>query len=337
MQRVFSGVQPTGNLHLGNYLGAIRNWISIQYNFPCLFCIVDMHAITVLNKEPTKLRQNIRNVAAGLLAAGVDADQNIVFTQSSVPAHSQLAWIFNCTVQLGTLNRMTQFKEKVGRSNKNSEGVLTGLYTYPILMAADILLYKATHVPVGEDQKQHLELTRDIAQRFNKNYSVNFFVQPEAIIAGPVPRVMNLRNGRRKMSKSDPSDYTRLNITDDADTIALKVRRAKTDCSLLPDSLTELEKRPEAANLLGIYAALTGLSKEEVLINKTWPSFSSFKEELTELIISTLTPIRIAMQQLLKEPHYIDSVLRKGSERAFAVASPVLSEIYSIIGFPQQI
>src|SRR5271170_547033 len=261
MNRIFSGVQPTGNLHLGNYLGAIRNWVRLQHDYDCIFCVVDLHAITVW-QEPEELRANTREVAAGMIAAGVDPQRCILFNQSQVAAHAELAWIFNCVARLGWLNRMTQFKEKAGKNRENSS---VGLYVYPNLMAADILVYKATHVPVGEDQKQHLELARDIAQKFNNDFGRAVFPLPEPVIQGAGMRVMSLRDGASKMSKSDASDYSRINMTDDADTIALKIRRAKTDPEPLPGSISDLERRPEADNLIGIHAALAGLSREEAL------------------------------------------------------------------------
>ncbi|KAF0138363.1 MAG: tryptophanyl-tRNA synthetase [Rhodospirillaceae bacterium] len=327
--RVFSGVQPTGNLHLGNYLGAIRNWVRLQDSYPCLFCIVDMHAITMA-QNPATLRQNTRDVAAALLAAGIDAERHILFHQSAVPGHAQLAWVFNCIARLGWLNRMTQFKEKAG---KNRENASVGLYTYPNLMAADILLYKATHVPVGEDQKQHLELARAIAQKFNNNYGVDLFPQPEPLIMGPTPRVMSLSDGTKKMSKSDPSDYTRLNMADDAETIALKVRKAKTDPAPLPDTLEALDARPEAANLLGLYAALADLPREKTLACHAGRQFSDFKQDLADLTVSVLTPINATLQRLRSDPGYIDSVLQRGSARANAIARSVLAEVYDIVGF----
>ncbi|KAF0114430.1 MAG: tryptophanyl-tRNA synthetase [Rhodospirillaceae bacterium] len=329
MARVFSGIQPTGTLHLGNYLGAIRNWGRLQNDYPCLFCIVDMHAITV-PQDPSVLRQNTREVAAGLMAAGVDVRNHVLFNQSAVPGHAQLAWIFNCVARLGWLSRMTQFKEKAG---KNRENASVGLYAYPNLMAADILLYKATHVPVGEDQKQHLELARDIAQKFNNDYGVAFFPLPEPVIMTIAPRVMSLRDGTKKMSKSDPSDYARLNLTDDADTMALKIRKAKTDPAPLPDSSEDLKARPEADNLLGIYAALADLSREEALARHAGRQFSAFKEDLTELLVSVLAPINAALRRFLADPGYIDSVLRTGAEQASALARPILTEVSDIVGF----
>ncbi|MBI5162415.1 MAG: tryptophan--tRNA ligase [Magnetospirillum sp.] len=329
MKRIFSGVQPTGNLHLGNYLGAIRNWVRLQSEFECLFCVVDMHAITVW-QDPPELKRNIREVTAGMLAAGVDADKHVVFVQSAVPAHAQLAWIFNCVARIGWLNRMTQFKEKAG---KNRENASVGLYAYPNLMSADILAYKATHVPVGEDQKQHLELARDTAAKFNNDYKVEFFPQPEPLIFGTAARVMSLRDGTRKMSKSDESDYSRINMTDDADTIALKVRKAKTDPEPLPDTLDALAARPEAANLVGIYAALSDQESAAVLATFAGRQFSEFKKDLTDMAVSVLGPINAEMKRLTADPAHIDAVLKRGAERADAIARPILAEVYDIVGF----
>ncbi len=329
MNRIFSGVQPTGNLHLGNYLGAIRNWVRLQGDYECIFCMVDMHAITVW-QDPAELRRNTREVAAGMIAAGVDPKKNILFNQSQVPAHAELAWVFNCIARLGWLNRMTQFKEKAGKHRENAS---VGLYAYPNLMAADILAYKATHVPVGEDQKQHLELTRDIAQKFNVDYEVEFFPLPEPLIFGAATRVMSLRDGTRKMSKSEESDYSRINMTDDADTIALKIRKAKTDPEPLPETVEGLESRPEAANLVGIYAALQDIGREEAIARIGGKAFSAFKQDLTELMVATLGPINAEMKRLMDDPAQIDAVLKDGGERARALAAPVLAEVYDIVGF----
>ncbi len=339
MNRIFSGVQPTGNLHLGNYLGAIRNWVKLQDGFECLFCIVDMHAITVW-QDPAELKAHTREVTAAFLAAGIDARRHIVFNQSQNPAHAELAWIFNCVARLGWLNRMTQFKEKAGKDRENAS---VGLYAYPNLMAADILVYKATHVPVGEDQKQHLELARDIAQKFNNDYEVDFFPLPEPQIFGSATRVMSLRDGRKKMSKSDASDYSRLNMTDDADQVALKIRKAKTDPEPLPGPAVltaggaidpEAEaKRPEAFNLLGIYAALSDRSLADVLAEFEGREFSAFKKELTDLAVATLGRIGAEMKRLLADPAEIDLVLRDGGERARALAAPIMAEVKDIVGF----
>ncbi|CAA7614076.1 Tryptophan--tRNA ligase [Candidatus Terasakiella magnetica] len=329
MKRIFSGVQPTGNLHLGNYLGAIRNWVRLQNEFECIFCIVDMHAIT-LWQDPKELVHNTREVTAGMIAAGVDASKHIVFNQSMVPAHAQLAWIFNCVARMGWLNRMTQFKDKAGKHKENAS---VGLFAYPNLMSADILAYKATHVPVGEDQKQHLELARDTAQKFNSDYGVEFFPLPEPLIFGAATRVMSLRDGTKKMSKSDESDYSRIAMQDDADAIALKIRKAKTDLEPLPDSAAGLETRPEASNLLGIYAALSDKEKAEVIAQFAGRQFSEFKKELTDLAVSVLGPINGEMKRLMTDPGHIDAILKSGAERANAIAEPILREVYDIVGF----
>jgi len=329
MGRIFSGVQPTGNLHLGNYLGAIRNWVRLQGAYECLFCIVDLHAITV-PQDPAELRANTREVTAGLVAAGIDPVRDIVFNQSQVPAHAELAWIFNCVARLGWLNRMTQFKEKAG---KHRENATVGLFAYPNLMAADILLYKATHVPVGDDQKQHLELARDIANAFNSMFGVDFFPAPEPMILDAAARVMSLRDGTKKMSKSDPSDYSRLNMTDSADQIALKIRKARTDPDPLPATPDGLASRPEAANLVGIYAALADRSVAEVCAEFAGAPFSDFKARLTDLAVATLGPIGAEMKRLAADPGAIDSVLRDGAHRARALAAPVLAEAKRIVGF----
>ncbi|MEX1204418.1 MAG: tryptophan--tRNA ligase, partial [Dongiaceae bacterium] len=334
-----SGVQPTGNLHLGNYLGAIRNWVKLQADYDCLYCIVDMHAITVW-QDPAQLRQQTREVAAAFLAAGVDAGASIVFNQSQVRAHAQLAWIVNCVARLGWLNRMTQFKEKAGKDRENAS---VGLYAYPSLMAADILAYKATHVPVGEDQKQHIELARDIAQKFNNDFGVAFFPLPEPLIFGAATRVMSLRDGRQKMSKSDPSDYSRINMTDDADAVALKIRKARTDPDPLPgpealrpggglDPAVE-KARPEACNLLGIYAALADKTLAEVVAEFAGREFSFFKQVLTDLAVATVGRMGGEMKRLLADPGQIDAVLRDGAARARALAEPVLREVEDIVGF----
>ncbi|WP_142849162.1 tryptophan--tRNA ligase [Telmatospirillum sp. J64-1] len=329
MNRIFSGVQPSGNLHLGNYLGAIRNWVRLQGDYQCIFCMVDMHAITVW-QDPAELRQKTREVAAGMLAAGVDPVKNILFNQSQVSAHAELAWVFNCVARIGWLNRMTQFKEKAG---KNRENASVGLYAYPNLMAADILAYKATHVPVGEDQKQHLELARDIAQKFNNDYGVDFFPQPEPMIFGAATRVMSLRDGTKKMSKSDESEYSRINMTDDADAIALKFRKAKTDPEPLPESVEGLEGRPEAANLVGIYAALSDKGKADVLAEFGGRTFSEFKQALTDLAVSVMGPINQEMKRLLADPAHVDAILREGGRRADEIAAPIMQEIKEIVGF----
>jgi tryptophanyl-tRNA synthetase len=327
--RILSGIQPTGNLHLGNYLGAIRNWVALQRDFECLFCIVDMHAITVW-QDPKELSRTTREVAAGMIAAGVDPMANALFVQSHVPAHAQLAWVFNCVARLGWLNRMTQFKDKAG---KNRENASAGLYVYPNLMAADILVYKATHVPVGEDQKQHLELARDIAQKFNTDYGVDVFPLPEPVIRGPATRVMSLRDGAKKMSKSDESDYSRINMTDDRDAIALKFQKAKTDPLPLPTSEAELENRPEAANLVSIYAALTDRSPADVLAEVGGQQFSAFKARLTEVAVSVLGPINAEMKRLMNDPAELDRILARGAAKANAIADAVIKEVYAVVGF----
>ena len=329
MKRIFSGVQPTGNLHLGNYLGAIRNWVHLQDDYDCLFCIVDLHAITVW-QEPVELTANTREVTAGLVAAGVDPTRNIIFNQSQVSGHAELAWILNCVARLGWLNRMTQFKEKAGKHKENAS---VGLYAYPNLMAADILLYKGTHVPVGEDQKQHLELARDIAQKFNNDFKCDFFPVPEPLIFGAATRVMSLRDGAKKMSKSDPSDQSRINMTDSADDIAKKIRRAKTDPDTLPDSTEGFEGRPEAANLMGIYAALSETSLDDVCGQFGGQQFSAFKQQLADLAVSKLSPIQDEMRRLMDDPDHVDGILRDGAKKARALSAPILKEVQDIIGF----
>ncbi len=336
-ERVFSGVQPTGNLHLGNYLGAITKFVALQDKYDCIYCVVDLHAITVW-QNPPELTRNIREVTAAFLACGIDPKKQIIFNQSQVAEHAELAWIFNCVARLGWLNRMTQFKEKAG---KDRENVSVGLYAYPNLMAADILIYRATHVPVGEDQKQHLELARDIAQKFNVDFAQSihahgygeaFFPQPEPLIQGPATRVMSLRDGSKKMSKSEPSDYSRINLTDDADTIAQKVRKAKTDPEPLPSEEKGLEPRPEADNLVGIYAALKGVSKADVLREFGGSQFSTFKTALVDLSVAQLGPIGSEMKKLVQDPVYIDSVLADGSQRAQTIAAETMKAVKDIVG-----
>jgi tryptophanyl-tRNA synthetase len=328
MNRIFSGIQPTGNLHLGNYLGAIRNWVALQHDYECIFCIVDLHALT-LPQDPDELRQATREVTAAYIAAGIDPERCIIFNQSTVSAHAELAWLLGCLTPLGWLNRMTQFKEKAGKQ-RDLAGL--GLYAYPVLMAADILAYKATHVPVGEDQKQHLELARDIAGAFNRRYERDFFPLPEPQIFGEATRVMSLRDGTKKMSKSDTSDYSRISMTDDADAVALKIRRAKTDPEPLPYTIADLEKRPEADNLISIYAALANLSREAALGKFAGQNFSTFKEALSEVAVSVLGRIGGEMRRLLAEPGHIDRILRHGSERAAEIAQPILREVQDITG-----
>ncbi len=339
MKRIFSGVQPSGNLHLGNYLGAIRNFVALQDSFDCIYCVVDLHAITVW-QDPAELKRNTREVAAGYLAAGIDPSKCIIFAQSQVPAHTELAWIFNCVTRLGWLNRMTQFKEKAG---KNRENASSGLYVYPNLMAADILLYKSTHVPVGEDQKQHLELTRDIAQKFNNDFGVELFPVVEPLILGTAARVMSLRDGDRKMSKSEPSEMGLINMTDEADAIAQKIRKAKTDPEPLPGSAVlggdgevpdEVRKaRPEAFNLLGIYAALCDDSLHAVLDRFEGQGFADFKRELTDLAVEQLGPIGAEMKRMTDDPAHVEDVLSQGAARAREIADPLLREVHDVVGF----
>lgn len=331
-------MQPTRTLHLGNYLGAMVNWIRMQASHECIYCVVDMHAITVF-QDPKALIDNIRQVTAAYLACGLDPGRSIIFNQSQVPEHAELGWIFNSIARMGWLNRMTQFKEKAG---KDRENVSSGLFVYPNLMAADILAYQATHVPVGEDQKQHLELARDIADKFNHDYAERiaelgfghaFFPLPEPFITGPAPRVMSLRDGTKKMSKSDPSDYSRINLTDDADVIALKFRKARTDPEPLPADTRALKHRPEADNLVTIYAALAAVSKVEVLRQFGGAQFSTFKPALAELAVAKLTPLAAELRRLLDDRGYIDSVLAQGAERARAIAGPIVRNVKDIVGF----
>ena len=337
-ERVFSGVQPTGNLHLGNYLGAITKFVALQESHECIYCVVDMHAITVW-QDPAELTRNTREVTAAFLASGIDPKKQIIFNQSQVAEHAELAWVFNCVARLGWLNRMTQFKEKAGKDRENAS---VGLYAYPNLMAADILVYRATHVPVGEDQKQHLELARDIAQKFNNDFSESikahgfgdaFFPQPEPLIQGPATRVMSLRDGTKKMSKSDASDNSRINLTDDADAIAQKIRKAKTDPHPLPNDVKELDQRPEADHLGGLYAALKETTKAEVLLEFGGAQFSTFKNALVDLAVAKLGPIGAEMKKLVGDPAYIDSILADGSVRAKAIASETMSAVKDIVGF----
>ena len=330
---VLSGMQPTNTLHLGNYLGALKNWVRMQNEMPCLFCVVDMHALT--QESGYGLAKDVfratREVAAAYIAAGVDPKRTPIFNQSQVPEHAELAWIFNCVARLGWLDRMTQFKEKSG---KHKERASVGLYTYPVLMAADILVYKATHVPVGEDQKQHLELSRDIAQKFNNDYGLqDFFPLPEPVITGPATRVMSLRDGTKKMSKTDESDYSRINLTDDADAIAQKIRKARTDPNPLPDSEKGFEGRPEAENLINIYAGLTDEPRERVIRQFAGRQFSEFKGELADLAVARLTPVADEMRRLLADPAEIDRTLRDGAARARAIATPVMAEVKRVVGF----
>src|SRR5215510_8282867 len=339
--RVFSGMQPTGNLHLGNYLGAMVRWVEMQNSHECIYCVVDMHAIT-LWQDPTELKAAIRSVTAAYMAAGLDPKKSILFNQSQVHEHAELAWVFNCVARLGWLNRMTQFKEKAGKDRENAS---VGLYAYPVLMAADILAYRATHVPVGDDQKQHLELSRDIAQKFNNDFAQSirkagiedgiFFPLPEPVIMGPATRVMSLRDGTKKMSKSDASELSRINMTDDADTIARKIQKAKTDAEPLPSEAAGLERRPEADNLVGIFAALANTSKAEVLKEFGGAQFSKFKTALAELAVARVGPVNAEMSRLLADPAEIDRVLADGGRRARVLAAPVMRQVKEIVGFLQ--
>ena len=328
-QRIFSGIQPSGIPTLGNYLGALRNWASLQEGHECIYCVVDLHAITAF-QDPRELAMQTREMAATLLAIGIDPAKHIVFLQSAVRAHAQLAWIFNCVARLGWLNRMTQFKDKAGKDRENASA---GLYVYPNLMAADILAYHATRVPVGDDQRQHLELANDIAQKFNHDYNVDFFPNIEPVILGPAARVMSLRDGTKKMSKSDPSDQSRINLNDDADTIALKIRRAKTDPEPLPLDIEGLANRPEARNLIGIYAALEDKTHADVLAEHGGKGFGAFKDVLTALLVEKLTPIAAETKRLLADPAVIDATLREGARRAAAIADPIVARAEELVGF----
>ncbi len=345
---VFSGVQPTGNLHLGNYLGAIRKFVALQETNDCIYCVVDMHALTA-QLVHEDMKGQIREITAAFIASGIDPARHIVFNQSAVPQHAELAWIFNCVARIGWMNRMTQFKDKAGKDRENAS---LGLYAYPSLMAADIMVYRATHVPVGDDQKQHLELTRDIAQKFNIDFMEHirrsgkgvdvvvgeepvhaYFPLVEPLIGGPAPRVMSLRDGTKKMSKSDPSDLSRINFTDDAGTIGRKIRKAKTDSDGLPSEMAGLAGRPEADNLVGVYAALAGSTKETVLAEFGGQQFSAFKPALADLAVTVLSPISDEMRRLMADPAYIDSVLRDGGARARARAEVTMKDVYDIVGF----
>ncbi len=338
-ERVFSGMQPTGSLHLGNYLGAMLQWIEWQKTRECIYCVVDLHAITVW-QDPAELRKSTRLVAASYIASGLDPKKSILFNQSQVTAHAELAWIFNCVARLGWLNRMTQFKEKAG---KDREKASVGLYAYPNLMAADILAYQATHVPVGEDQKQHIELARDIAQKFNNDFREsivaagyedgNFFPLPEPVITGPGTRVMSLRDGKKKMSKSDPSDLSRINLTDNAETIARKIKKAKTDPEPLPSEEAGLKDRPEAQNLVGIYAALEGISVGDALKDVGGLQFSEFKTRLGDASVSKLEPVGAEIRRMMDAPDELDRILIDGAERARAIADPIMKQLRDIVGF----
>lgn len=329
-ERVFSGVQPSGSLHLGNYLGALKKFVDLQDDHDCLYCIVDLHAVTVW-QDPKDLAQQTRHIAAAFLASGVDPSKAIVYAQSGVKAHTELAWYFNCVARIGWLNRMTQFKDKAG---KNSEKMSVGLYDYPVLQAADILAFKATHVPVGEDQKQHLELSRDIAAKFNNDFSQpGFFPLPEPLIKGPGAKVMSLRDGTKKMSKSDPSDNSRINLIDSADLISKKIRKAKTDAGAMPDNVEELDGRPEVANLVGVYSALSGQSQNDIIAEYAGQGFGAFKPALADLAVAKLEPITDLMNRYLSSADEIDRILKKGAEDAAAIADPILADVRKVMGF----
>jgi tryptophanyl-tRNA synthetase len=327
--RVVSGIQPTGALHLGNLLGAILRWVRMQEETECLFFLADLHALTVA-VEPEMLRSNVREMAAALIASGIDPNRSTLFCQSAVPAHAELAWLLQCTARVGWLNRMTQFKEKSG---KNREGASVGLYTYPVLQAADILLYRATHVPVGDDQKQHIELTRDIALKFNTDFDVDLFIPPEPFIGGgAAARVMSLRDGQSKMSKSDPSEMSRIHLTDSDEEIAQKIRKAKTDPEPLPDDPEALDDRPEAKNLVGIYGAITGETVEQVLARFSGQGFGQFKPVLADALVALIAPIRQRLEELRRDPAELDRILQGGAERAIALGAPVLAKAKSAVG-----
>ena len=326
---VFSGVQPTGNLHLGNYLGALKNFVSLQEQIECIYCVVDLHAITIF-QDPKELRNNILETTAGFLATGLDSKKSIIFNQSSVSGHAELAWILNCVSRIGWLNRMTQFKDKAG---KDKEKASVGLYIYPNLMAADILLYKATHVPVGADQKQHLELCRDVAQKFNKDFKKDIFPLPEPLIQKNISRVMNLRDGAKKMSKSDESEYSRINLKDSADDIIKKIKKAKSDSSSIPDDLKNLENKPEALNLISIYSDLTGNSLEQSLNELKGKEYSYLKNKLSEILVETICPVGKKIRELLNDKGYLEKVLKEGTEKARNIAEHNLKEIKNTVGF----
>lgn len=328
--RVFSGVQPSGSLHLGNYLGALKKFVALQDEMECVFCIVDLHAITVW-QDPTALSEQTRHIAAAFLASGVDPNKAIVYNQSAVRAHTELAWYFNCVARVGWLNRMTQFKDKAG---KNSEKMSVGLYDYPVLQAADILVFKGTHVPVGEDQKQHLELSRDIAGKFNHDFNVpGFFPLPEPVIKGPGAKVLSLKDGTKKMSKSDPADNSRINLTDSADLISKKIRKAKTDAGVIPETVEELEGRPEVANLVGIYAALSDKTDAEILAEYVGAGFGVFKPALADLAVAKLAPVTDLMNRYLSDPEELDRLLATAGDKAAAIADPIVADVRRIIGF----
>ena len=331
-KKIFSGVQPTGNLHLGNYLGAIKNFVELNNDNQnkCVFCVVDLHAITV-KQDPKELRNNIRETVATFIASGIDPKKSIIFNQSQVTAHSEAAWILSCVARMGWLNRMTQFKEKAG---KDKEKASVGLYSYPVLMAADILLYDSSHVPVGDDQKQHLELCRDIAQKFNNDYKVDdFFKIPEPLIQKEFSRIMSLKDGLKKMSKSELSDLSRINLTDEKDQIIMKIKKAKTDALPMPSNIDDLKERPEAKNLIGIYSSITGLSLEKSIQNFSGENFSKFKENLAEALVERLTPISLEIRKLLNEKNYLDQILSDGCKKAHEIASQKVKKIHEIVGF----
>ena len=330
--RVVSGIQPTGDLHLGNLLGAILRWVRMQDEAECLFFLADLHALTI-DVEPQQLRSSVREMAAALIASGIDANKSILFAHSAVPAHAELAWLLGCTARMGWLNRMTQWKDKAG---KNREGSSLGLFAYPVLQAADILLYRATHVPVGDDQKQHIELARDIAIKFNTDFDVELFVPPEPFVGGgSAARVMSLRDGTAKMSKSDPSDMSRVNLSDSDDVVAQKIRKAKTDPEPLPDDPKLLDGRPEARNLVGIYSAVTGDSVEQVLARFAGQGFGTFKPALADAVIALLTPLRTRLDEFRKDPAMLDAVLEDGAAKAAALAAPTLARAYESVGLPR--
>ena len=328
MNRIFSGVQPSGNLHIGNYLGAIKNWVSLQKSFECIFCIVDLHALTV-KQNPKELPKNTLEVTAAYIASGIDPEKTLIFNQSAVPVHAELTWILSCITPLGWLNRMTQFKEKAG---KKKESAVLGLYSYPVLMAADVLAYKATHVPVGEDQKQHLELARDIAGSFNRIYNTNFFPLPEPQIFGEATRVMSLRDGMKKMSKSDESDFSRINMTDTKDLIVKKIQKAKTDTGVLPSKKEDLKNRPEVENLLGIYAAFNDKKLNLVMEEMAGKNFVEFKKLLTETVLEKMEPVSKKINELLNNIDYLKKILDIGKEKAHQIAFKHLKEIKKIVG-----
>ena len=331
-KKIFSGVQPTGNLHLGNYLGAIKNFVDLnnQKENECIFCVVDLHAITT-KQDPKELNENIRETVATFIASGIDPSKSIIFNQSKVPAHSEAAWILSCVARIGWLNRMTQFKEKAG---KDKEKASVGLFSYPILMASDILLYDATHVPVGDDQKQHLELCRDIAQKFNNDFETkDFFVVPDPLIQKQFSRIMSLKDGSKKMSKSELSDLSRINLTDDKDTILNKIKKAKTDPLPMPSNINDLDERPEAKNLIGIYSSLSGSPLEKCVMDYSGKNFSSFKENLSQVLVEKIDPISSEIKKLLKDKKYLDEILNQGYKKANLIAVEKIKKIHEIVGF----